>query len=436
MGNWFGLKGLKVFYEIACIISVIILSVWCFYLYNLDEDFVQINTRIFNDGPKQLYPSVSFFFYSPYINEAFKKYGEKISSSDYKHFLQGTIWRQELADIDYNDVTIDIKNFFLGYDIFYDDQHRVIYNSTIPERSKWKPPYSNGNHSMGKMFTIDIPYQKDMQLRQLNIKLSTKVFPNSLRPSKVTANDGMDGFMVMFHYPHQMSSPKQFTKATWPIRKKNDSRSYNMGFSIKNIEVVQYRNKRKQACLEGVPNIDEILLKRYFARISNCKPPYVYSPSNWTKCNNKESIKKWHEETILYHLSSKNVECPPCRNLEKLEFDYNEYDLQENYITIGIYFVETKYREILSIRAFDLHSLFGNIGGYVGMFLGYALLCVPDAILNLFGIIKHRGKQSSKTNDVIEENGPEEKNDYRLSIVEEHVRQIQQALSHINENKG
>ena len=439
MRRWFGLHGIKVIYKISCIIAVIILGIWNVYLYSLDEDFVQINSRVFNGKPDSVYPSVSFFFYSPYINEAFQKYGNKISSSDYIQFLQGNQWRKELADIDYNDVTIDIKNYFLGFDIHYDDQSRIIYNSTIPKNSEWKPPYSSSNSSFGKMFTVDIPFQKDMQLRQLEIKLSTKIFSDELRPSKVTINDGMDGFLLFFHYPNQISAVKRFMKSTWPVREKNDSRTYSMSFTLKNIEVMQSRNTWKQVCLKGLPNIDKIVGKSYFAKLPTCQPPYSYTPSNRKRCNNKEDVKKWHEATMFYHLSNNNLIDPPCRSLEKLEFDYNEYDypeVEENYITISFYFVETKYRETLSIRAFDWHSLFGNIGGYVGMFLGYALLSVPDAILNLVTIMKNKGKPSSKIDNISDENGQEETRDYRLTVVEEHVRQIQHALSHKNENKG
>ena len=38
------------------------------------------------------------------------------------------------------------------------------------------------------------------------------------------------------------------------------------------------------------------------------------------------------------------------------------------------------YREIREVKAFGLLSMFGNIGGYIGIFIGYALLNLPDVI--------------------------------------------------------
>ena len=32
------------------------------------------------------------------------------------------------------------------------------------------------------------------------------------------------------------------------------------------------------------------------------------------------------------------------------------------------------------VRAFDIPSLVGNLGGYIGMFLGYALMTIPQGL--------------------------------------------------------
>ena len=46
--------------------------------------------------------------------------------------------------------------------------------------------------------------------------------------------------------------------------------------------------------------------------------------------------------------------------------------------------IQTSFLRIEQIRGYDFNSLIGNIGGYVGMFLGYALLNVPNAIVSIF----------------------------------------------------
>ena len=40
------------------------------------------------------------------------------------------------------------------------------------------------------------------------------------------------------------------------------------------------------------------------------------------------------------------------------------------------------------MRAYDIESLVGNAGGYIGLFMGYALFQLPNLFLLTFGAIK------------------------------------------------
>ena len=42
------------------------------------------------------------------------------------------------------------------------------------------------------------------------------------------------------------------------------------------------------------------------------------------------------------------------------------------------------------MKAYDFIDLMGNIGGYIGMFLGYALLNMADTLIRITNSIKHR----------------------------------------------
>ena len=47
-----------------------------------------------------------------------------------------------------------------------------------------------------------------------------------------------------------------------------------------------------------------------------------------------------------------------------------------------------RYLKIKQIRAYTFDSLVGNIGGYMGLFLGYAILNFPQLLMNMFASIK------------------------------------------------
>ena len=421
-------KTLKGIYRCFCISSVVILIIWCLYVFYLNEDIARITIKKFNSDENSVYPSISFVLLSPFVDEKFKKYGPRVNATAYKLFLQGQLWSKELASVDYNEVSIDMKDYFSGYDIEYEDNTIMRYNASIPADSGWKPPYSNGNSSIVKGFSLDIPYQKGLNPIKINMKLRTAIFQNKTRPSKVTGGNNINGFGVFFHYPMQASSTKQFFKSDWPIRAENDSKSFVMKFEVKDVEVIRNRDKWKERCLPGVPNIDLMKSKSYFERLQ-CRPPYWNEISNFnlTACSSKEDMKKLHDD-FLHNRFSKNLKSHvPCNNLEKLHFDYFEFDIPESkdpHMIISIVFVDIKFREIVSVRSFDVQSLFGNIGGYVGIFIGYALLQVPEALVRF--IKKMRKVDTSTKNLTIRGYCIDAAAvDNRISALEEQIRKMQ-----------
>jgi len=248
--------------------------------------------------------------------------------------------------------------------------------------------------------------------------------------------NGYDGFAVMFHYPNQISSPKQFIKHDWPLRQDNASTNYKMLLDLKNMEVVENRNKWRQPCVPGLPNLDFNITSKNIFRNATCKPHYLNALlSNLTFCTTKEEMKKFHNRIIEARFSRKGRENQPCRNLEQLEIKYteidNEEDTKDEYITLSIIFEDTKYREILNIRAFDANSLFGNIGGYVGIFIGYALLHIPDAITNWINNMKNKERNHNKIGGPKEEHCMEDLLHSRVASLEKEMTELKQSISTI-----
>ena len=62
----------------------------------------------------------------------------------------------------------------------------------------------------------------------------------------------------------------------------------------------------------------------------------------------------------------------------------------ESYFTIRVSHRQTTFREIKQTRAYDVESLYGDIGGYMGLLLGYSILNLPSVILFCYGSIRKR----------------------------------------------
>ena len=81
----------------------------------------------------------------------------------------------------------------------------------------------------------------------------------------------------------------------------------------------------------------------------------------------------------------------PCTEIQKLEMDYEETDekMHKDKTRIAVYFRDTTYKEIRQTKAYSAITLFGNVGGFIGVFLGYAIIQIPGLLETVLNYIKN-----------------------------------------------
>ena len=62
--------------------------------------------------------------------------------------------------------------------------------------------------------------------------------------------------------------------------------------------------------------------------------------------------------------------------------------VNETYFALTARYLQSSFLEIKQVKEYGFESLVGNVGGYVGMFLGYALLSFPEYLLKLHEYVK------------------------------------------------
>ena len=154
-----------------------------------------------------------------------------------------------------------------------------------------------------------------------------------------------------------------------------------MLFYMNGIEVIEKRHKKYEECENDIDF--DVVMARYIINTLGCRPPYMDSMGeNFTVCTSKEKL--FEAGKLFYKVFYGNLNLTgPCSEITKLDLSYDETDfdqLKDDQIELRMYFMSKAYKEIQQVRAYGLTSLFGNIGGFVGLLLGYALVHLPGSI--------------------------------------------------------
>ena len=97
------------FFQILCVITTLGLGSYVIYQYILDEDLTEVSFKKFHEDEESIYPEISICLTDAYLDDELKKKGEGINSNSYRKFLNGELWDEGMAKIDYYNVTLDIK---------------------------------------------------------------------------------------------------------------------------------------------------------------------------------------------------------------------------------------------------------------------------------------------------------------------------------------
>ena len=157
----------------------------------------------------------------------------------------------------------------------------------------------------------------------------------------------------------------------------------------------------KEACEEDWKKNDKVMIEKMSEDVK-CTLPHWKMNSELPLCQKQQLTKI---RIKLYQLRNNN---PPCQAIEKILYTYDETDGLENFdetisetrkqlgirydisdiFQVMLTFQGSTYMEITQIRAYDGQSLIGNAGGYVGLFLGVALIQLPSAFQCFYRLLK------------------------------------------------
>ena len=368
----------NVLFRVAVFFFLLLLVRDGYKRFKKNDDVSLISFKTFHDGKKDLYPTITMCFYNPFLELELEKYGSGINITSYSKYLQGHNFDNRMKNIFYDNVTVSLeyyllaisgklenKSYFWLYD--HENKHKLSHLANNP------PYYISFRSGLAKCFSFDIPFIDDTVIWSLFIKIKASIFPNGVRPRKIYF-DGTDategGFTVSFHYPRQRYRSNFNNKYHWPIPKntigqiRKEIVGYDMQFRIRNIEVLNHRNKREKPCNSDWSNDDPILVQKMLNHVG-CIPPQLAFMDILPICNDQLKILEAHNALSYPTTDDLRSYETPCREIRKLQYEYSEYYVtsnavetdKKNWSRIRIYFPETSYKYIEQVRIFG--SLLG-----------------------------------------------------------------------------
>ena len=80
---------------------------------------------------------------------------------------------------------------------------------------------------------------------------------------------------------------------------------------------------------------------------------------------------------------------PPCDEMSFVTI-YQTQAWTSKVIAIQVVYPRQTFQEIVNKRAFGFESFWSSVGGFVGIFLGYSLMQLPEIIYKIIGNICSR----------------------------------------------
>ena len=296
-----------------------------------------------------------------------------------------------MLNVNYDDSTISLKDYVNFIEI-QNDKFKSVYkwpkknnnkpsgkeDNTSPESEDTFPFYISYRHATNKCYSLD--FSKEMMPG-----IEGKILSLVRIDFKITGLP-VEYLGYYLHYPKQlMRSP--LLEFEWNLNMGILAGNLNWkAFFIDSMDVIRRRNTRQNPCHKEWKRDDDMILTKIVETIG-CKPSHWVLNVNLPVCNDKEKMERAKIPTVRSIDSSFLKQfVQPCDQIQTVTSTIREVQRELTNETgelsthVGVWFKSPYYKEVQHIRALDAESLIGNMGGYVGLFLGFAFWQAPDAI--------------------------------------------------------
>ena len=339
----------KFLFKISCFIIVFCLvGVWVLK-YMQDEDLCLVEYKPFGNTNQMGLPGASLCITEPFIEDKLNDHGTNTTA--YIKYLSGDYITENLASINYTNVTLNLGSNYIGTGLLHKNGS-ITHSADGVIRSSLSAFYYR---TFMKCYTMDM---ENSEMFEIN-------YAKHLFKADPFLQRGLSSKMIyaLAHGPHQSLLTNNIKVVSFDA---NDIYGGDITFKMSKIELVKTRNKPKSPFVMQWRDWDEFVSLRHIKDIG-CIPPYYESHQNVPICSTMKEMKRWYN--ILATIRNER-EYMHCQQMPGIDFEiYKGHNRTHGTFTISIGYPEL-VKIITQSRAVDVNALIGNLGGYIGLFLG------------------------------------------------------------------
>ena len=390
---------MKVIFILICFFAALYMTTTQIIRYLENDDSSSIRYKQFNQTPLDKYPTFSVCFkgpeiYWPRAMNIFEKFG--ISAKQYDRIIKGGTGIRYKNEHDirlYRKETLEMRN--VSNIAFEEHWHLkltdfVVQAKFLSQNSEFSISSENFNaHDMEDEKVFYVGYQTSDTIcftRKSNdepgaIRLKDVLTFKRLFLEEPWFDD--TELRIFLHLPNQLL--RSFSVPIYRARFKHVQHwNKRVELHVSQVTVLRRRINANDPCNDMILNDDRKMIEETVLKLG-CVPIY------WAKlvrndiwygnktCNTSAKLKEASHYVETYKNILESYD-PPCTSLSALALPFRQILPAGSNTEIQLEYATRSYQEIRNQEDFGFESFWSSVGGFIGIFMGYSLLQIPDLL--------------------------------------------------------
>ena len=402
------IPNLTIVFKVLCFLLAIYMSVVIVGRYIEDLSKTSITYKHYNEKQEDQYPTYSICFKGNhfYWNNELAIFNEyELHSREYEQMLKGentfryeynvTSRLYEKVPTFYRNVTSTIfDSFYLKFSDILDEAHftaddskySVSYEKVSTTNSSDEPPFYIGYQSP-EMFC----FSRESKYGPNTIWLEDVLVFNETLLNYINIVEPSSNISLYIHYPNHLIRSLATPNFKLSLQRYKDlittgeERGKFLEFSLAQGTVLRKRPDSRGSCTMEIDNYDQYLQEVLCSKTNiRCIPPYwknrLQNITRLPECTKEKQLEAIYNSITNYKEIIANHSTPCTEMYNSIVSKWKRKSGGGSWMLVKFLYEDQYYIEIKYWQDFGLESFISNLGGFIGIFLGYSMMQLPELI--------------------------------------------------------